>query len=83
MMPPSPLKWRDALPILMKASRSIWPSRRAAAKRELERMAKLADDRVAWFKNEALDKGGVALPPGLKPGFDQWERLGVGPDIWA
>lgn len=58
-MPPKPLKWRDALPILMKASRSVWPSKRAAAKRELERMAKLADDRVEWAKQEALDRQGV------------------------
>jgi hypothetical protein len=56
-----PLKWRDALPVLLKASRSVWPSRRAAAMRELERMAKLADDRAEWAKQEALDRQGVEL----------------------
>lgn len=59
-MTPS-VKWAEALPLLMKASRSIWPSQRAAAKREFERMAKLADDRVEWLKVEALDKGGIPL----------------------
>lgn len=54
-MTPS-LTWAQALPILLKASRSIWPTRRAAAKRELERMAKLADERVEWLKQEALDR---------------------------
>lgn len=60
MKPPT---WAKALPTLIKASRSIWPSRRAAAMRELERMAKLADDRIEWLKQEALDRQGVALKP--------------------
>lgn len=67
------LTWTTALPFLFNANRSIWPSQRAAARREFERMAKLADDRVEWLKQMALDHGG--LDPSWITSPEQARRL--------